>query len=235
MTEDRANGIFITGTDTGVGKTRAAAEMIAGLRRYGMSVLPMKPVASGCTNTANGLRNADALALIEAAGEDAAYDQVNPYALEPPVAPLIAANMAGVCISEAVILQHYAALAKDCDVMVVEGAGGWRMDLAPDLQMADLVRKLGLQVIMVVGMRLGCINHARLTAEAICHDGCRFAGWIANFLDPGYASPEASLTLLQQSLDMPPLMHIPCGKGNTEAQHTEADWAAILALLQRCN
>jgi dethiobiotin synthetase len=176
-------GFFVTGTDTGVGKTRVSAGLIAALRRQGLRVAGMKPVASGCVTTPKGLRNADALALQAASGLDLPYELLNPYAFAPAIAPHLAARDAGVAIRFAAIAQAHAGLAAQLDCVVVEGIGGWRVPLGPDGDVADLAVHLNLPVVLVVGLRLGCLNHAALTAAEIRRCGLPLAGWVGNEVD----------------------------------------------------
>lgn len=202
-------GWFVTGTDTDCGKTVVTAGLAHKLSRAGRRVAVMKPVASGCERTPDGLRNADALALIAAAGEERPYEQVNPYAFAPAIAPHIAAAQAGQRIDLRRIGATACGLAAGRDVLLVEGAGGWRVPLGDDEDMAAMARVLRLPVILVVGMRLGCINHALLTVEAIEHDGCRLAGWVANAVDPDMAEWDANLRTLQAAIAAPCLGIVP--------------------------
>jgi dethiobiotin synthetase len=169
----------------------------------------MKPVASGCAVTADGLRNADALTLIQAARAQQPYEQVNPYAFEPAIAPHIAAAQAGVVIDAGRIERLARSLSAEAERLLVEGAGGWRVPLGGGLDMAGLAQRLGLPVILVVGMRLGCINHALLSAEAIERDGCLLAGGVANRVDPDMAEWEANLQTLQGAIAAPCLGVLP--------------------------
>jgi dethiobiotin synthetase len=203
-------GWFITGTDTDCGKTLVASALVHKLRAAGQRVAVMKPVASGCELTAEGLRNADAQALIAASGRAWSYAQVNPYAFAPAIAPHIAAARAGVAIELQPILDAAAALAAGQDALLVEGAGGWRVPLSEELDMAALAAALQLPVILVVGMRLGCLNHAMLSAEAIARDGCQLAGWVANSIDPALAEFAANLQTLNARIPAPCLGVIPC-------------------------
>lgn len=204
-----SKGYFITGTDTEVGKTVVAVALTQSLAARGWRVAVMKPVASGCEDTGPGLRNADALALMEAANVPAVYSQVNPYAFEPAIAPHIAADMAGAEIDMAVIRSRYRELSVGADRVVVEGAGGWRVPLARDLDMAAIACELGLDVVLVVGMRLGCLNHALLTAESVVAEGRRLAGWVANFPAPAMDYARQNLRTLQDRLPAPCLGWIP--------------------------
>lgn len=197
-------GWFLTGTDTGIGKTFVACALVRALAAEGASVRAMKPVASGSHDTPEGLRNDDALALLEALpSPKPPYDAVNPYALREPVAPHIAAARDGVKIDLAAIAGRYRAAHAPGTVAVVEGVGGWCVPLGADAMQADLVRALGLPVVLVVGIRLGCINHALLTARAIRHDRCEFGGWIANRIDPDAAYPDEVIATLAKALGPP--------------------------------
>ncbi|MGE0385332.1 MAG: dethiobiotin synthase [Gammaproteobacteria bacterium] len=201
--------LFVTGTDTGAGKTSAACALIRALRALDLRVAPMKPVASGACSTAAGLRNDDALALLAACSADYDYDDVNPYVFEPATAPHLAAADAGVEIRFAPIQAALARLRSRADVVVVEGAGGWRVPLGADASIASLARALGLPVLLVVGVRLGCINHALLTLDAIRADGCPIAGWIANAIDPLFADAGRSIDAIAARAALPPLATLP--------------------------
>ena len=196
-------GLFITGTDTGVGKSVATATLLCALRTRGLRAIGMKPLASGCESTPSGWRNEDALLLQSVSDPMPAYDDVNPYALPLPLAPELAAADAGIEVSLAPILAAHARLAAQADTVVVEGVGGWAAPLSATLDQADLVRALDLPVVLVVGLRLGCLNHARLTARAIAADGARLVGWIANEIDPSMQCIDQNFTLLQQRLPVP--------------------------------
>lgn len=175
-----ARGLFVTGTDTGVGKTHVAVALIHALRAHGLRVAAMKPVSAGCTP---GELNEDVVALLQAANVDADVRDVNPYAFVEPVAPHIAAALIGVRIELDVIAAAYARLADQADVVVVEGVGGWRVPLNEREDMADLVQRLGLPVVLVVGLRLGCLNHASLTVESISYRRMPWAGWVGNHIE----------------------------------------------------
>ncbi len=202
-------GLFIAGTDTGVGKTRAGVSVTRALIRAGLRVAAMKPVAAGAVPTAQGLRNGDAVSLAAAASVTAPYELVNPYCLAAPVSPHIAAAEAGVRIEPERIARCFRELALRADAVVVEGAGGWLAPIGERATMADVARALGLPVILVVGLRLGCLNHALLTARAIVADGLRLAGWIANHIDPGLERVPENLAALEQLLSRPPLAVLP--------------------------
>jgi dethiobiotin synthetase len=186
----RPRGYFITGTDTGVGKTVVTLGLMQYLQAQGQRCVAMKPVASGCERTTAGLRNADALQLQRQASVPLDYALVNPYAFEPAIAPHIAAAQAGVRIDSGKILSTCQALARQADCVLVEGVGGWQVPLTDDETLAGLAHVLGLEVILVVAIRLGCLNHALLTAESVLAGGCALGGWVANRLAP---SPEFAL------------------------------------------
>lgn len=201
-------GWFITGTDTGVGKTRVSAALIQALRSTGHSVIGMKPVASGCRVTPGGLCNEDAELLMQAASVNADYSLVNPYAFEPAIAPHIAAREAGVRIELTHISDAYTRLAGLADHVVVEGVGGWRVPLGRVITTEHLAKALGLPVVLVVGLRLGCLNHALLTAGAIEAAGLPLAGWVANEIEPDMDSIEENVAFLAQALTAPLLGHL---------------------------
>jgi dethiobiotin synthetase len=197
------SGFFVTGTDTDCGKTEISLGLMTTLQAKGFLVLGMKPVASGCERGPAGLRNRDALRLLAGGSSEAPYGLVNPYAFEPPIAPHIAAGEVGVEITLITIEQAYRTLAAEADHVVVEGAGGWRVPLGSTLFMSDIPKTLGLPVILVVGLKLGCINHALLTVESIRATGGVLAGWIANQIDPEMAFRDANLATLAALLDAP--------------------------------
>ena len=197
------HGFFVTGTDTGIGKTNASCALLAALRARDLRASGMKPVASGCVMTSAGLRNEDAQALIAASDPAPAYADCNPFAFAEPIAPHIAARSRGIEIRLDPICSAYARLAAHVDRIVVEGVGGWMVPFSETLMQADLVRALELPVILVVGLRLGCINHALLSARAIRDDGCTLIGWIANRIDPAMASADANLMALRERIAAP--------------------------------
>jgi len=223
-----ASTIFVTGTDTGVGKTQVAVALVRALRTAGLRVGVMKPVASGCERSSAGLRNDDALALIAASGRNLPYAEVNPYAFEPPIAPHLAARAAGVVIDPTVLDAAYRRLAADCQVMVVEGAGGWRVPLTATLSFADWVSAHRWPVLLVVGLRLGCLNHAALSADAIAQQA-PLLGWIANRLPPEQPEWAANVDTLQGLLGAPLLPSLaPADDGGSRL-----DPIAVKALLTR--
>lgn len=201
---------FVTGTDTEIGKTTIAAGLLHAARQRGLSTAAAKPVASGCVMSADGLRNDDALALLGECTLTLRYDEVNPLAFAPAIAPHLAAREAGVMLDVAALrgpVQRV--LDKGADFTLVEGAGGWRVPLAGTATLSDLVISLQLPVILVVGVRLGCINQALLTAEAIARDGLLLAGWVANVVDPHTACLEENLATLAERLPAPCLGRVP--------------------------
>ncbi|MEN4827058.1 dethiobiotin synthase [Pseudomonas sp. P39-UII1] len=218
---------FIAGTDTDVGKTTIAAGLLHAARLQGLSTLGAKPVASGCSATAKGLRNADALALIDESSVKLGYEAVNPFAFEPAIAPHVAAREAGVALEVPALLKAMRhVLDQDADFTLVEGAGGWRVPLSDHANLSDLAIALKLPVILVVGVRLGCINHALLSAEAIARDGLQLAGWVANIIEPRTARLEENLASLAERLPAPCLGRVPKLKVATAdavAEHLQLD------------
>ncbi|MGB5488188.1 MAG: dethiobiotin synthase [Lysobacterales bacterium] len=186
---------FVTGTDTGIGKTYAASALISHLVADGYRVAGMKPVASGCEKTESGLRNDDALRLIAASNVKLPYEVVNPFCFEPAIAPHIAAREAGQVID----IERIGKLAQSikADYLVIEGVGGWCVPLGETNMLAELAIATADEVIVVVGMRLGCINHALLTAAQIKRDGLPLKGWIANHVDPDMLAQSENLATLQ--------------------------------------
>jgi dethiobiotin synthetase len=203
----RAGGVFIAGTDTGVGKTVVATAMVRALVREGRRVGVMKPVAAGATPTAEGLRNEDALALAGAANIDAPYRTVNPFCMPVAASPHIAARLAGIVIDPAEILRCFEQLSgrPEVDVVVVEGAGGWLAPISDKGTMADIAAVLKLPIIVVVGVRLGCLSHALLTAQAVAASGLRFAGWVANEVQPQFEHAGENIAALERRLPAPRL------------------------------
>jgi len=204
-----SGAVFIAGTDTGIGKTVVSATLLAALNAAGWRAVGMKPVASGCVSGARGLRNDDAERLIAHGAGNPDYALVNPYALPEPVAPHLAARAAGVEIRIEPIVAAFRALRVQNDSVVVEGVGGWAVPLSPTLMQADLVRALDLAVILVVGLRLGCLNHALLSARTIEADGCRLLGWIGNRIDPAMARADDNIATLRERLAAPCLGVLP--------------------------
>jgi len=203
-----AQGYFITGTDTGVGKTWLTLALMRAFQDRGLVVGGMKPVASGCEETALGLRNADALSIQAQSSVTNEYAAINPYAFKPPIAPHLAAEQAGIEININKIRSAYEVLYKQNDIVTVEGVGGWRVPLNSHQTLADLVRVLNLPVILVVGLRLGCINHALLSAETIMSDGLNLAGWAVSHIS-SYSESDSTLHTLVESIPAPLLGELP--------------------------
>ncbi|MEO8308075.1 MAG: dethiobiotin synthase [Pseudomonadota bacterium] len=208
--------LFIAGTDTAVGKTWVATRLLMALGASGLRVAGMKPVAAGATLTPAGLRNEDALALAQAGNVALAYETLNPYCLAAATSPHIAARYEAISIDIAIIMHRFSQIVGKTDIVVVEGAGGWMAPIGdplypgtPGPTMADVAQKLGLPVLLVVGMRLGCISHALLTADAIRTQGLQLAGWIANPIDPDFLPASAGyaeyVEALEQRLPAPRL------------------------------
>lgn len=209
---------FITGTDTEIGKTTIAAALLYAARQRGLSTAAVKPVAAGCEHTPDGLRNEDALALQAQCSPPLDYEAINPVALALPIAPHIAAREAGVALTAARLADPcFRMFERGADLTVVEGAGGWRVPLNDRETLADLAQELGEPVILVVGLRLGCINHALLTAEAIARDGLRLAGWVANQIDPQMERQQHNLETLRLMLRAPCLGVVPRVEGGSAA------------------
>lgn len=203
-------GVFVTGTDTGVGKTLACCALIHALAARGVRAAPMKPIAAGAVERGGHWFNEDTLRLLEAAGMDAAAAElVTPILLREPMAPHIAAQREGRRITLQPVTAALARLEAPGDFLVVEGVGGFRVPLDEGLDTVDLARVIGLPVVLVVGLRLGCLNHALLTAQAIDAAGLELAGWIANHLDPQMAAPEENVAALESRLDAPLLGRLP--------------------------
>ena len=203
-----ARGFFVTGSDTGVGKTLVACALLRAYAARGARAVGMKPVACGAAHGAQGLVNDDVGRLIAAANLAAPLEYVNPYCFAPPIAPHIAARQAKITIDLDRIERSFRALAVLADVVIVEGAGGFRVPLGPDADTAQLACRLGVPVVMVVGMRLGCLNHALLTADAIAARGLRLAGWIANHVDPRMAAADENVRALEERVAAPLLARI---------------------------
>ena len=197
---------FVSGSDTGVGKTLVACALLRRYARLGIRAAAMKPVAAGLD--AQGV-NDDVVALRAAATCDAPLHLINPFSFPLAAAPHLAAAAVGAEIRFAPILGAFAELQRSAEAIIVEGVGGFRVPLGPDGDSADLARALGLPVILVVGLRLGCLNHALLTAEAIRRRGLDLAGWVANRIDPAMALGEANVDTLRGLLEAPLLGEVP--------------------------
>lgn len=205
-----AKTFFVTGTDTGAGKTLVTSGLLSAASKQGLETIGLKPVAAGCEQTPDGLRNSDALNLLEAMSVELPYSQVNPITLEPAIAPHIAAaeegrritvdRLAGIC---------QGALMRKHDLSFIEGAGGWRVPLNNREMLSSLAVSMNTPVILVVGMKLGCISHTLLTTEAILRDGLRLAGWVANRIDPDMSRYDENLQTLKDLMPAPCLGVVP--------------------------
>lgn len=198
-------GLFVTGTDTGVGKTYISCLLLHALAARNKAIVGMKPIAAGCENG----QWQDVESLRFASNVDVPLNDLNPYALQAPIAPHIAARQEGVTIKIAYIGQCYDRLARNAEVVVVEGVGGFLVPINAHETTADLAKALDLPIILVAGMRLGCISHALLTVQAIKHAGLCLAGWVANCIDPGMLAQEENIAALQQRVDAPLLGRVP--------------------------
>jgi dethiobiotin synthetase len=195
--------VFVTGTDTGVGKTLVSAALLHNLARHHARVVGMKPVAAGLIEHQGQMVSEDVLALRAASTLTVPPELDNPVALPEPLSPHLAARHAGRIVTVADLLEPALTLQQQADALVVEGAGGWRVPINDDETLADLARALKAPVLLVVGLRLGCLNHAMLTAEAIRADGLTLAGWVANHVDPQMACADENLATLRERLGAP--------------------------------
>jgi len=224
-------GFFVTGTDTGVGKTCVSLGLMRALQAEGHAVTGMKPVASECLVAANGLENDDALRLQRASSFPVKYAQVNPYAFEPAIAPHLAARIIGTNIQVPLIRTCFRELSEGADFVVVEGIGGWLVPINAEQTMQDVVLDLGLPVVLVVAIRLGCLNHALLTADAIRKSGLRLAGWVANRLDPQCEHPDELVATLGERLPAALLADF-CFAQDSGAIERQASRIGLALLLQ---
>ncbi len=198
---------FVTGTDTGVGKTAVSCALLLAAAHAGLRTAAVKPVAAGCDSAG---RNEDALLLQDCMTAPLDYEQINPVALPDAIAPHLAAEFAGKRLQAGRLAgMCRGVMLGDTDFVLIEGAGGWRVPISPRETLADLARELGVGVILVVGMRLGCINHALLTAEAIRRDGLPLVAWVANQCGPRMARHEENVATLQRLLGAPLLGDVP--------------------------
>ena len=223
-------GLFITGTDTEVGKTVVARLIVRSLVATGVRVAVMKPVAAGSAMTSAGPRNDDALGLMADSNVVMPYATVNPYCLPAPVSPHLAAREVGVTIELPRLMESFAALSAAADYVIVEGAGGWFAPLNDEQFIADLAAALGLPVLLVVGLRLGCLNHALLSVAAIRQRGLILGGWIANHIDPEFSRVPDNLATLARHIGVPAIAtvgHAPEGHASLRLPAT-----ATAALIQ---
>lgn len=210
---------FVTGTDTGIGKTHVSVALLEAARAAGRSTLGLKPVAAGCEETPDGLRNDDALALQAASSVMPLYQEVNPVALAAACSPHIAAKLAGRRLTCSQIAGYCrGAMGRRADLTLIEGAGGWRVPISDRELLSGLPRELRLPVVLVVGLRLGCLSVAMLTAEAILKDGLRLAGWVGNVVEPDLFGLDDNVATLRQWLPAPCLGVLPWAPGAPVAE-----------------
>lgn len=200
---------FITGTDTEIGKTWVTLALMQAFQDQGKTVVGMKPVASGCSVGDEGLRNSDALQIMQQSSRPPDYVTVNPYAFEEPIAPHIAAARAGVQIDIEKIARHFTSLRQSCEYIFVEGIGGWSVPLGTELMLSDLVKDLDIPVILVVGLRLGCINHTLSSVAVMEAEGIVLKAWVANCIDQNYEEREETVKAIQDRIKKPLLGIIP--------------------------
>ena len=225
---------FITGTDTDVGKTFVSVALLEAANARGLSTVAVKPVAAGCEQTADGLRNEDALLLQQAMSLSLPYEQINPVALAPAIAPHIAAEQAGKRLQVSRLAGFCrGVLMNKAEFAVIEGAGGWRVPLNHRETLADLAIELQLPVILVVGMKLGCISHSLLTAEAIARDGLKLAGWVANNPGESMACYEENLKSLKALLPAPCIGEVPfLPQAGAETAAAYLDMDALISIAE---
>ncbi len=209
MADERSHDYFVTGTDTGIGKTLVSSALLHALSQLGLRTIGMKPIAAGAELQDGVWHNEDVDALLSASSVKCATELVVPYLMKVPAAPHIVASVEGVDISAGHIQDCYFRLTKQADAVIIEGVGGFCVPLTAGFSAADMARQFGLPVILVVGMRLGCINHALLSLEAIAARGLRLAGWVANTLDADMLYPDENLVALRERLPAPLLGRIP--------------------------
>ncbi|WP_019528341.1 dethiobiotin synthase [Dasania marina] len=221
---------FIAGTDTDAGKTLVATGLLEAANQQGLTTLAIKPVAAGCEQTAEGLRNSDALLLQQAMSQKLPYEQVNPVALEPAIAPHIAAAQLGKSLRVTQLAGYCrGVMMQPSDFLLIEGAGGWRVPLNRTETLAGLAKELNTAVILVVGMKLGCINHALLTIEAIQRDGLPLAGWVANRIDPNMSCYAENFATLVDLIPAPCLGEVPhLAEANGKEASRYMDIASLL-------
>ncbi|WP_195707272.1 dethiobiotin synthase [Vibrio cincinnatiensis] len=201
--------LFIAGTDTDVGKTVVSKAILQACAEKGLSTIGYKPVSAGCEKTEQGLRNDDALHLLQAATEKMPYEDINPYALALPTSPHIAAKHEHQLIDYSVLSEKLTKLKTQADVVLVEGAGGWRVPISDTESLSSWVQQEQLPVVLVVGIKLGCLSHALLTAESIKADGLNLVGWVANRINPGTEHYADIISLLEARIEAPKLGEIP--------------------------
>lgn len=218
--QNKNKGFFITGTDTGIGKTVVGASLLMALAELNFKTIGIKPIASGCTLTTNGLRNDDALLLQKHATKFIAYDQINPFAFKEPIAPHLAAKQVNINLTvNDILARTKTAMAQPVDYVIIEGAGGLYVPLNSQETMIDLINAYSYPVILVVGIKLGCINHALLTQTCLKHANINIAGWIANTLYPYDLYEDANIKAIKERIEAPLLGTIPYQK-NLIFKHT---------------
>ena len=200
---EMVKGFFITGTDTEVGKTHVSTQLIKGFSERAVTVSGYKPVASGAELVKGRWVNEDALSLMHYASVQMPYGTVNPYCFEPAIAPHLAAKRAGIEIELDTIKSNFLKHVEHADVVIVEGAGGWKVPLGDDLGFEEVPKELALPVVLVVGLKLGCINHALLTEQAILSSGCQLVGWVANCIDSEFEEIEENILTLKNKMRFP--------------------------------
>lgn len=226
LSEKAIPGYFITGTDTDCGKTVVSLALLHAARHKGLRTAAMKPISCGCYHTPNGFRNEDAVALQQAASIELPYNLVNPIAFAPPISPNIAATRAAAPIALDQLVANFQAIkARAPEWLLVEGCGGWLVPLDEKTTLAELARALQLPVLLVVGLRLGCLNHSLLTVAAIQQSGLPLAGWIANHLSPDMDAATENIQTLEQ--------HIPAPRWATLPYQTTLDIAQLGTILAR--
>ena len=222
-----ARGYFITGTDTDVGKTYVAQCLIRAFREQNYLTAGFKPVASGGRYAGGRLQNEDAELLMQQSNVNIPYELVNPYCFEPAIAPHIAAKRQDCIVSLDVIKSSYQQIAKQSEVVIIEGAGGWCVPLSELQSFNTIPVELDLPVILVVGLKLGCINHALLTQAAILQTGCRLVGWVANEVQQGFEEKQENINFLKKNLHAPFL-----GAINFDTENNIANSYKILDIKQ---
>lgn len=219
-------GFFVTGTDTGIGKTTISCGLLHAFAAQGKTVVGMKPIAAGSENG----QWMDVELLLAASNVNVTRQQINPYAFDPPISPHIAAQQAGMEIDLSVIHRAYLELSKQAEIVIVEGVGGFLVPINPSQMGANLAQKLNLPVILVVGMRLGCLNHALLTVQAIRAAGLTLTGWVANCMDPQMLVLAENIATLEQRLDCPLLGVVPLdSKMNAQKGAESLDVASLIS------
>lgn len=225
-------GLFVTGTDTGIGKTWATLSLMKALQQQGLRVVGMKPVATGAELCNGRWVNEDALALQRAASVPVPYELVNPYVFEPPVSPHIAAAQAGRTIELQRIVEAFGELHEFADCVLVEGVGGWKVPLSRRESVADMALALALPVVLVVGLRLGCLNHALLSYSAIQTSGADFAGWIANHLVSDLPYVDENIRTLDDAMERRPLMELPHCEDSSQLPERVGPGCGVQAILR---